>query len=64
MELLTVITPFLGMPIFMASGLLTVLDGALLLICKKRVFDFLLGTRIVPEGTDHKMVSMVAWSDR
>ena len=55
LELLTVITPFLGMPIFMASGLLTVLDGALLLICKKRVFDFLLGTRIVPEGTDHKM---------
>ena len=51
------------MPIFMASGLLTVLDGALFLIFKKRVFDFMLGTRIVPEGADHKMVSFVLASD-
>lgn len=61
--MLTVITPFLGMPIFMASGLLTVLDGTLFLLFKKRVFDFLLGTRIVPEGADHKMVSLVLGSD-
>lgn len=47
----------------MASGLLTVLDGTLFLLFKKRVFDFLLGTRIVPEGADHKMVSLVLGSD-
>ena len=52
----TALTPFLGMPLFMLNGLLVVGDSLMFLLFKKRIFDFTLGTRVIPESPDHAMV--------
>ena len=56
LEAFTAITPFLGMPLFMMNGLLVVGDTLMFTLFKKRIFDFTLGTRVVPESSDHQMV--------
>ena len=51
-------TLFLGFPVFMMGNMLVGMDALFFLIFKKRLFDFALGTRVVPEGDDHAMVAV------
>lgn len=42
----------------MMGNMLVGMDALFFLIFKKRLFDFALGTRVVPEGDDHAMVAV------
>ena len=57
-ELCMSFTLFLGFPVFMMGNMLVGMDALFFLIFKKRLFDFALGTRVVPEGEDHAMVAV------
>lgn len=40
---------------------LVMIDVLSFLFFKKRLFDFALGTRVIPEGKDHAMVVIDCW---
>ena len=63
LELCMAGTFLLGVPYFSANTGLVLLDYLSLLLFKRRIFDFMLGTRTVRESPDHALVSLSAFSE-
>ena len=59
LELFLSVSMMINYPMFMLNNSLVLLDVISFLIFKKRLFDFALGTRVVPEGSDHAMVILI-----
>ena len=56
LELFLSISMMINYPMFILNNSLVLLDALSFLVFKKRLFDFALGTRVIPEGDDHAMV--------
>ena len=61
LELFMSVSMIINFPMFMLNNGLVMIDILSFLLFKKRLFDFTLGTRVIPEGKDHMMVMVFIW---
>ena len=58
LELCLSFSMIVNYPMFMMNSGIVMIDILFFMLFKKRIFDFALGTRVIPEGKDHAMVCL------